>query len=219
MDCIQCGERKGFRKATATARMARPRPPHAGGPAGPVCLWARPMPRTPHHPRARRHPPPKDDCTRRPVAPAAILSIALSAPSLPSCRAARRMPRVCAACSHTLNRASWYQDGARFNVWQRLWHSYIPNGDVPRAAWQAPLTSPSIAWPPRRPSVHMFSFVHDSVWHLVASGERLVDNALSLAQAMAYFYLAISRFFCEAAFCCGFYAPPERVRGTSPPPM
>ena len=168
MDCIQCGERKGFRKATATARMARPRPPHAGGPAGPVCLWARPMPRTPHHPRARRHPPPKDDCTRRPVAPAAILSIALSAPSLPSCRAARRMPRVCAACSHTLNRASWYQDGARFNVWQRLWHSYIPNGDVPRAAWQAPLTSPSIAWPPRRPSVHMFSFVHDSVWHLVS---------------------------------------------------
>ena len=94
MDCIQCGERKGFRKATATARMARPRPPHAGGPAGPACLWARPMPRTPHHPRARRHPPPKDDCTRRPVAPAAILSIVLSAPSLPSCRAARRMPRA-----------------------------------------------------------------------------------------------------------------------------
>jgi hypothetical protein len=54
---------------------------------------------------------------------------------------------------------------------------------------------------------------------LFPSGERLVDNALSLAQAMAYFYLAISRFFCEAAFCCGFYAPPERVRGTSPPPM
>ena len=179
----------------------------------------------PAHPIIRAH-----VATRRPKTTARE-GRWLQPPFFPSRCPPRPCPRVarqgvcpvrlanCAACSHTLNRASWHQDGARFNVWQRLWHSYRPNGDVPRAAWQAPLTSPSIAWPPRRPSVHMFSFVHDSVWHLVASGERLVDNALSLAQAMAYFCLAISRFFCEAAFCCGFYAPPERVRGTSPPPM
>ena len=140
--------------------MARPRPPprrRSGWPRVPLGST-----NALHTPSSARTSPPA--AQRRLHAKAG----GSSRPSLPSCRAARRMPRVCAACSHTLNRASWYQDGARFNVWQRLWHSYIPNGDVPRAAWQAPLTSPSIAWPPRRPSVHMFSFVHDSVWHLVS---------------------------------------------------
>ena len=128
----------------------------------------------PAHPIIRAH-----VATRRPKTTARE-GRWLQPPFFPSCCPPRPCPRVawqgvcpvrlanCAACSHTLNQASWHQDGARFNVWQRLWHSYRPNGDVPRAAWQAPLTSPSIAWPPRRPSVHMFSFVHDSVWHLVS---------------------------------------------------
>ena len=208
MDCIQCGERKGFRKRQPRRGWRAPAPPTREVRLAPRASG---LGQCPAHPIIRAH-----VATRRPKTTARE-GRWLQPPFFPSRCPPRPCPRVarpgvcpvrlanCAACSHTLNRASWHQDGARFNVWQRLWHSYRPNGDVPRAAWQAPLTSPSIAWPPRRPSVHMFSFVHDSVWYLFASGERLVDNALSLAQAMAYFCLAISRFFsARRRFVAGF---------------
>ena len=56
MDCIQCGERKGFRKATATARMARPRPPPRGRSGWPrVPLGSANAPHTPSS--ARTSPP------------------------------------------------------------------------------------------------------------------------------------------------------------------
>jgi hypothetical protein len=119
MDCIQCGERKGFRKATATARMARPRPPPPPTREVRLAPCASGLGQCPAHPIIRAH-----VATRRPKTTARE-GRWLQPPFFPSCCPPRPCPRVarqgvcpvrlanCAACSHTLNQASWHQDGAR----------------------------------------------------------------------------------------------------------